>query len=195
MPAEFECQTAKDMLASFLKAGAVHSCAFTAAFTKGCQINPLTLAELGSGGNEYLWEMNEVVHETAPGSAGASTSLSKFPNSPVLLQVLIYGTFPDKWTTYRNASKPDIADTPVTQTGFQVLTNLTASLTLLDEGFWASQHRSPHATHTSPAGIHPPLHSSPGEMTTVFVGSQTKWSHRLSLSQNPWNCACSTQLE
>lgn len=46
MPAEFEYLRAKDMLASFLKAGAVHSCAGTAAFTKGCQMNPLTLAEL-----------------------------------------------------------------------------------------------------------------------------------------------------
>lgn len=46
MPAEFECQTAEDMLPSFSKAGAVHSGACTAAFTNGCQMNPLTLAEV-----------------------------------------------------------------------------------------------------------------------------------------------------
>lgn len=94
MPADFECQTAKDMLASFLKAGAVYSCACTAAFTKGSQMNPLTLAELEVEVMN-ICERWMVVHKTAPGSAGASTGLSKFPNSPVLLEVLIYDTSQD----------------------------------------------------------------------------------------------------
>lgn len=85
MPGEFECQTAEDMLASFLKAGAVHSSACTAAFTKGCQMNPLTLAELKV----------EIVNICESWMKGGARDCPWQCWIAMLLEVLIYGTSPD----------------------------------------------------------------------------------------------------
>lgn len=175
------------MLASFLKAGAVHSSACTAAHTRGCQTNPLTLAELEV-------EVMNICESWMKGGARdcsrqcwGQTSLSKFPcaigsahlwHFPRLMDHLwkhmktwyCWHTSNTNWFSYKFLT----CATPCWMT-------LPAQL-------------SPCHPH-QPSWDHPPLLSSPGEMTTVFVECQTKWSHRLSLSQSPWNCVCSTQLE
>lgn len=68
--------------------------------------------------------MNEVVHETAPGSAGASSSLSECPCA--ICAHLWH--FPRLMDHLWKHIKPHIAGAPVTQTVFQGFTNLTASL-------------------------------------------------------------------
>lgn len=183
------------MLASFLKAGAVHSSACTEAFTKGCQMNPLTLAELEV-------EVMNICERwmkrcmSAPGSAEASTGLSKFPWAIGSAHLWHFPRLMDHlWKHIKTWYCWHTSNTNCFSGAYKSDSILDLWHTLLDEGFWASQHRSLHATHTSPAGMHPLLCSSLGEMTTVLVGSQTKWSHRLSLSQNPGNSVSSTQSE
>lgn len=77
MIAKFECQIAKYMLASFLKAVAVLTVFSHSRLYLGMpNVILLTSVEL-----EAKWEITERWwHETAPGSPEASTTLSEFPH-------------------------------------------------------------------------------------------------------------------